>query len=161
MSATESTPAASLVKNLCVELQRFAPFAQMAAADVEAFVLLARLAYYAPGETIMKPADGPVSRLLYLRRGSVAGGPQGDESAGSRFVVEPGELFPAAAWLARRAVSAPYTAIDDCFCLEVPADAMHQLVQRNAMLADFLHGRVQHVLSLSRQAQKSAFASQA
>ena len=161
MSATELTPAASLVNNLCVELQRFAPFAQMAVADVEAFVLLARLGYYAPGETILKPADGPVSRLLYLRRGSVAGGPQDDESAGSRFVVEPGELFPAAAWLARRAVSAPYTAIEDCFCLEVPADAMHQLAQRSAVLADFLHGRVQHVLALSRQAQKSAFASQA
>ena len=110
---------------------------------------------------MLQPADGPVSRLLYLRRGSVAGGPQGDESAGSRFVLEPGELFPAAAWLARRAVSAPYTAIDDCFCLEVPAEAMHQLAQRSAVLADFLHGRVQHVLSLSRQAQKSAFASQA
>ncbi len=161
MSGIEPTPAASLVRNLCAELQRFAPFAQMAAADVEALVLLARQAYYAPGEALLQPADGPVSRLLYLRRGSVAGGAQGEDGAGSRFVLEPGELFPAAAWLARRAVSAPYTAIDDCFCLEVPAEAMHELAQRSAVLADFLHGRVQHVLALSRQAQKAAFASQA
>jgi CBS domain-containing protein len=161
MSAIEPTPAVSLAQNLCAELQRFAPFAQMAAADVEAFVLLARQTYYAPGEALLQPGDGPVSRLLYLRRGSVAGGPQGEDLAGSRFVLEPGELFPAAAWLARRAVSAPYTAIDDCFCLEVPAEAMHELAQRSAVLADFLHGRVQHVLALSRQAQKSAFASQA
>lgn len=161
MTATEPTPAASLVRHLCAELQHFAPFAQMPAAEVEAFVLLARQTYYAPGEALLQPADGPVSRLLYLRRGSVAGGAQGDAVAGSRFVLEPGELFPAAAWLARRAVSAPYTAIDDCFCLEVPAEALHELAQRSAVLADFLHGRVLHVLALSRQAQKSSFASQA
>jgi len=161
MSTPEIVPATSLVKNLCGELRRFTPFAQMAAADVEAFVMLARQTYYAPGETLLHPADGPVSRLLFLRRGNVAGGPQGDDAAGSRFVLEPGELLPAAAWLARRAVSAPYTAIDDCFCLEVPAEAMHELAARCAVLADFLHGRVQHVLALSRRAQKAAFAAQA
>jgi len=161
MSDSESIPAASLLSQLRGELQRCAPFAQMAAADVEAFVRLARQAYYAPGETLLQPADGPVSRLLFLRRGSVAGGPQGEAAAGSRFVLEAGELFPAAAWLARRPVSAPYIAIDDCFCLEVPAEAMHQLMQRCALLADFLHGRVQHVLALSRQAQQSVFAAQA
>jgi CBS domain-containing protein len=99
--------------------------------------------------------------LLFLRRGTVAGGPQGEDAASSRFVVEAGELFPVAAWLGRRAVSAPYTAVDDCLCLEVPAEAMRQLVQRSAVLADFLHSQVQHVLALSRQAQKVAFASQA
>jgi CBS domain-containing protein len=161
MPPSEHQPATSLVHNLCAELQRYAPFAQMAADDVQAFVGLARESYFAPGETVLQPQDGPVSRLLFLRRGSVAGGPQGEDAAGSRFVLEAGELFPVAAWLARRAVTAPYTAIDDCFCLEVPADAMHQLAQRSAVLADFLHSRVQHVLALSRQAQKAAFASQA
>jgi CBS domain-containing protein len=161
MPTSEHRPATSLVHNLCAELQRFAPFAQMAAEDVEAFVTLARETYFAPGETVLQPADGPVSHLLYLRRGNVAGGLQGQDMAGSGFVLEAGELFPAAAWLGRRAVSAPYTAVDDCFCLEVPAEAMHQLAQRSAVLADFLNRRVQHVLALSRQAQNAAFASQA
>lgn len=161
MPSNEHQPATSLVHNLCAELQSFAPFAQMSGEDVEAFVTLARETYFAPGETVLQPADGTVSRLLYLRRGSVAGGPQGEDMSGSRFVLETGELFPAAAWLERRAVSAPYIAIDDCFCLEVPAEAMRQLAQRSAVLADFLRGRVQHVLALSRQVQKTAFASQA
>ena len=133
----------------------------MAVADVEAFVLLARQTYYAPGETLLQPADGPVARLLFLRRGSVAGGPQSPDAAGSGFHLEAGDLFPVAAWLARRAVSAPYAAIDDCFCLELPAEAVHELAARSAVLADFLHGRVQHVLALSRQAMKAAFAAQA
>jgi CBS domain-containing protein len=161
MPHSDHQPATSLVLNLCAELRQFAPFARMSAEDVEAFVTLARETYFAPGETVLQPSDGPVSRLLYLRRGSIAGGPQGEDLAGSRFVLDAGELFPAAAWQERRAVSAPYVAIDDCFCLEVPAEAMRQLVQRSAVLADFLRGRVQHVLALSRQAQKAAFASQA
>jgi CBS domain-containing protein len=158
MNPSESapSPSASLVQNLCHELRRFAPFAQMGVADVEAFVRLARQTYYAPGETLLQPADGPVARLLFLRRGSVTGGPP---SAG--FHLETGDLFPAAAWLARRAVSAPYVAIDDCFCLEVPAEAMHELAARSALLADFLQRRVQHVLALSRQARQAAFATQA
>jgi CBS domain-containing protein len=161
MNPSESTPAASLAQNLRDELQRFAPFAQMAAADVEAFVCLARQTYYAPGETLLQPADGPVTRLLFLRRGSVAGGPQSPDAAGSGFHLEAGDLFPVAAWLARRAVSAPYSALDDCFCLEVPTEAMHELAARSAVLADYLNGRVQHVLALSRQAQKAAFAARA
>jgi CBS domain-containing protein len=161
MSDAEHSPAASLVKALRGELQRHAPFGQMAEADVDAFILQARQTYYAPGETVLQPADGAVARLLLLRRGSVAGGPQGEAEAGERFVVEPGEMFPVAAWLARRAVSAPYVAVDDCFCLEVPADAMHELARRIPALSQFLQGRGEHILALARQAQKSAFASQA
>ena len=74
MNPSPSIPSASLAQNLCDELRCFAPFAEMALADVEAFVLLARQSYYAPGETLLQPADGPVARLLFLRRGSVAGG---------------------------------------------------------------------------------------
>ena len=128
----------------------------MAQADVEAFVSLASECYYAPGETVLRPADGPVSRLLLLRRGQVAGGPPD-----GAFQLEPGDLFPVAAWLGRRAVSAPYTAVDDCFCLEVPADAMYRLAERCPVLNDFLHQRLRHVLALSRQAMRSAFAAQA
>ena len=82
MPSSQSTPAAGLIHNLRAELQRHAPFAQMAVADVEAFVALAREAYYAPGETVLQPADGPVPRLLFLRSGSVAGGPVGQDLAG-------------------------------------------------------------------------------
>ena len=156
-----STPSVGLVHNLCAELRRFAPFASMADDDVDAFVRLTRESYYAPGETLLQPADGPVSRLLFLRRGSVAGGPQSPEAAGSAFHLEAGDLFPVAAWLGRRAVSAPYVASDDCFCLEVPAEAMHALAGRVPLLFDFLHGRLRHVLALSQQAQQAAFAAQA
>jgi CBS domain-containing protein len=153
--------APNLKHSLRAELQRFAPFAQMADEDVDAFAAQARELRFAPGETVLQPQDGPVSRVIFLCRGSVAGGPQGEDAAGSRFVLEAGELFPVAAWLQRRAVSAPYTAIDDCRCLALSSEALQPLAQRSAVLADFLQGRMRHVLALSRQAQKTAFASQA
>jgi CBS domain-containing protein len=160
-SSAEHSPAAALVSNLRAELQRHSPFRQMSAGDVDAFVLAARQTYYAPGEVILSPGQGPVGRLLCLRRGNVSGGPESADAAGSGFLLEAGDLFPVAAWLGQRPVSAPYTAADDCFCFEVPAEAMRALAQRSGALADFLNGRVQRFLTLSKQALKSTFASQA
>jgi CBS domain-containing protein len=158
MSPSEHSPAASMVLNLRLELQRFSPFKQMSAEHVDAFVLAARQTYYAPDETILQPDDGPVDRVVYVRRGSVAGG---QESTGHSFVLEAGDLFPLAAWLGQRPVSAAYSSVDDCFCLEIPAEALRSLSQRCPVLADFVTGRVQRYLALSQQALKSAFASQA
>jgi CBS domain-containing protein len=161
VNASEHTPSSSLVSNLRAELQRHSPFRQMAAEHVDAFVAAARQTYYAPGETVLQPGDGPASRLLCIRRGSVRGGVQAADAPGSGFLLEAGDLFPVAAWLGQRPVSAPYRAVDDCFCLEVADDAMRALAQRSAVLADFLNGRVQQFLALSKQALKSTYASQA
>jgi CBS domain-containing protein len=161
VNASEHTPSSSLVANLRAELQRHSPFRQMAAEHVDAFVAAARQTYYAPGETLLQPGDGPAGKLLCIRRGSVRGGAQAADAPGSGFLLEEGDLFPVAAWLGQRPVSAPYRAQDDCFCLEVPADAMRALAQRSAVLADFLNGRVQQFLALSKQALKSTYASQA
>ncbi|HYN59314.1 MAG TPA: DUF294 nucleotidyltransferase-like domain-containing protein [Rubrivivax sp.] len=159
MNPNEHSPAASLAFNLRAELQRFSPFRQMSAQHVDAFVMAARQTYYAPDETILRPDDGPVERVCYVRRGSVAGGQ--DSIAGSAFQLEAGDLFPLAAWLAQRPVSAAYKSVDDCFCLEIPGEALRALSQRCTALADFVNGRVQRYLALSQQALKSVFASQA
>lgn len=161
MTSSPYSPAQQMVAGLRDELRRYAPFDRMDEAHVEAFVTGAAQTYYAPGEAILQPQDGPVSRLLFLRRGGVAGGPQGADALGRAFHLEAGDLFPVAAWLERRAVSAAYRAEDDCFCLEVPAEVMRDLAQQSQVLSDYLQGRAQHVLALSREATKTAVASQA
>jgi len=45
----------------------------MAAADVDAFIVQSRQAYYAPGEVLLSPDSGPVRELLLIRQGSVTG----------------------------------------------------------------------------------------
>jgi CBS domain-containing protein len=159
MNPNEHSPAGNLALNLRAELQRFSPFRQMSAEHVDAFVMAARQTYYAPDETILQPGDGPVQRVCYVRRGSVAGGQ--DSVAGSPFQLEAGDLFPLAAWLAQRPVSAPYKSVDDCFCLEISAEDLRALAQRCPSLAEFVNGRVQRFLALSQQALKAAYASQA
>ena len=153
------TPSPSLLANLRNELVRGPPFAQMGSEHVERFVQAATQAYFEPGETLLSPAGGAVTHLMWVRRGSVSGR-QGPAEGGGEFQVEAGELFPVGAALAARAVTSTYTAIDDTFCLQLPLDAMHALARDSAAFADFLNRRVQQFLALSRSALQVAYASQ-
>ena len=154
-----ATPSHSLAVHLRNELMQWAPFAQMAPEHVERFVQGAGQAYYEPGETLLSPAGGVITRLLLVRRGSVAGRSNADIAAAG-FHFDAGDLFPIAAALSARAVTSTYTAVGDTFCLELPLDAMHALARDSAAFADFLNHRVQQFLALSRSALQAAYASQ-
>ena len=154
-----------LLSLLAAELHAHAPFAQMSSADVADFLAHARQTYYAPGETVASPQDGPAPRLLFIRRGAVSarGGVAGlfeGEREGERH-LEAGDLFPAAAVAAARPVSASYEAVDDLFCLEIDADAARALATRSAPWAGFLARRVQRLLELSRAALQAEEAASA
>lgn len=152
-------PSGHLVLQLREALMRTPPFAQMTPAQVDAFVAAAEQAYYAPGELMLSPGDGPVQHLYCVRQGSVSGLRGIAETAGG-FHYEPGDLFPVGAVMGRRAVTATYTANEDTFCLRVPADAVHRLARESAPFADFLNRRVTQFLELSRRALQVAYASQ-
>jgi CBS domain-containing protein len=154
-----ATPSTSLVANLRDELMRFAPFAQMTAADVERFVAASTQAYFEPGEVMLSPASGPVGHLHFIRRGSVSGRRGLAESSGG-FEFEAGDLFPVGAALAARAVTSTYTANADTFCLLLPQAEMQSLARTSAPFADFLNRRVQQFLELSRKSLQVAYASQ-
>ncbi len=153
------TPSPSLIANLRAELMRFAPFAQMAAAHVDRFVAECTQCYFEPGEVVLEASHGPVTHLLFMRRGSVSGRRGADEDRAA-FEVEAGDLFPIGAVMAERAVSSTYTAKADTFCLALPAARVHSLAGESAPFADFLNRRVQQWLDLSRRALQVAYASQ-
>jgi CBS domain-containing protein len=154
-----ASPSPNLVANLRAELQRHAPFAQMPAAQVDRFVAASAQAYYEPGEAVLSPASGPVTHLLFVRRGRISGR-SGLADTGGGFEYEAGDLFPVGAAMAARAVTATYTANDDTFCLMLPLEAMQQIAQDCAPFADFLNRRVQQFLELSRRAVQVAYAQQ-
>lgn len=158
-SAPSSSPSTSLLGHLRAELQQHLPFSGMKPEHVAQFLGAATQRYFAPGERVLDPASGPVQSLLCVRRGSISGRRGVADPTGSIEYVA-GDLFPAGALLAQRAVTATYTANEDTFCLELPADAVQALVQASAAFADFLNGRVLHFLELSRRATQAAFASQ-
>ena len=152
------SPSPSLLANLVAELERYAPFSQMEHASVTDFVAHASQAYFAPGERVLGPEDGPVTHLYCIRRGSVSGRrPATDD--GDAIHYEAGDLFPLGALLSGRAVTATYTATEDCFCLMLPAAETKRLAAASAPFADFLNRRVLHYLELSRRLLQSANAS--
>ena len=153
------TPSPSLTTNLRSELLQWAPFAQMAPAHVDRFVHAATQAYYEPNEMVLSQANGAVTHLLLIRRGSVVGR-QGLADAAAGFQYDAGDLFPVGAAMGARAVTSTYTAQSDTFCLQLPLAAMHALAADSAPFADFLNRRVQQFLALSRNALQVAYASQ-
>ena len=152
------SPATSLLTQLAQELQAFAPFAQMALADVQVLMGACRQSYFAPGEAVMSPSDGPVTELMIVRRGAITGS-QGMAQLAGGFLYEAGDVFPVSAAMAARAVTANYQASEDCFVLSVPMVVVQQVAARSPVWADFLNGRVQQFLTLSRKALQDHYAS--
>jgi CBS domain-containing protein len=154
----DTTPAASLLEHLSAELMRHAPFAQMLPEHVRQFVAGAREAYYAPGEVVVEPSSGPATELGVVRQGRVISRRPGTADT---VLYEPGEMFPVAALLGARAVRSVYAAHADCFCLLLPADAVHALARASAPFADFLERRALHFFELAQQALRETYASEA
>ncbi len=160
MASPDHAPAATLVAQLRDQLRRHAPFAQMEPAHVERFVAASREAYYAPGEQLIGPDDGPPEALYCVRQGAVVGRRGMAEMAAGGFQYEVGDLFPVGALLGRRAVTATYTAVDDVFCLLLPQAEVKALAADSAPFADFLNRRTLKFLDLSRRALQVAYSAQ-
>lgn len=154
-------PSGSLLVNLGDELQRHAPFNEMDVVHVREFVAASRQAYFAPGETVVSPQDGPVRELFFIRRGAVTGKRGLSDVSGGAFQYEAGDLFPISAVLAQRAPTTSYSATEDTFVLAVPVEAMQALAERSPVFGDFLNRRILKFLELSRAALQVAYSSQA
>jgi CBS domain-containing protein len=152
MSLPGASPSRQMLAHRVAELMAHAPFAQMERAHVERFALAAAESYHAPGEVVMQPDEGPVQRLIFVRRGSVQGTRPnaGPSDAGVHY--EAGDLFPVSAVVAKRAVTARYEAVEDLFSLQVPASLAQELAALSPVWADFLGRRVMTFLELSRKA---------
>jgi len=128
---------------------------------VALFAAAAHEAYYAPGETVLQPADGPVRRLLFVRRGELRGQRGMADLAQGGFHYEAGDLFPVGALMGEREVTATYVAVDDLFCLEVDAAVVQRLAAQSPVFADFLNRRIQQFLDLARRALHGTQSAQA
>jgi CBS domain-containing protein len=154
-----SQPSGSLLANLCAELKRHAPFAQMQPGEVEFFVAAAEQVYFAPGETVLSPADGPATHLLCIRQGQVTGR-RGSDATATGFEYDAGDLFPVGAVMAARPVMATYRAQQDVFCLRLPVSDVQALAKRSPVFADFLQRRVLKYLEFSSQAMQASYSAQ-
>lgn len=160
-AAAAQMPSPSLLENFRQELARQPPFAQMDVAAVDFFLTHCEQRYYAPDEVLVQPADGVVDQIFFIRQGAVSAVKGMADPSGGAFQYEAGDLFPLSAAVARRAVTATYSAVADTFVLALPSAAMWQLAQRSPPFASFLNRRIAQFLELSRRALQAAYSSQA
>ncbi|MFJ4385201.1 putative nucleotidyltransferase substrate binding domain-containing protein [Pseudomonas sp. NPDC089408] len=120
-------------------LQRFPPFNQMEHSHLAFLVEQCQLRFYACGESIVKPADGPVEHFYIVKQGRVVGERQHLLKPGveTTFEITSGECFPLAALLGERATRTEHLAGEDTFCLQLNKAAFIRVFSMSEVFRDF------------------------
>ena len=120
-------------------LQRFPPFNQMEHSHLAYLVEQCQLRFYAGGESIIKPADGPVEHFYIVKQGRVVGERHHVTKPGTEttFEITSGECFPLAALLGERATRTEHLAGEDTFCLQLNKAAFIRLFSMSDVFRDF------------------------
>ncbi|HEX9301975.1 MAG TPA: DUF294 nucleotidyltransferase-like domain-containing protein [Casimicrobiaceae bacterium] len=151
MAYATTTPAPSVVAGLKQALKPHSPFAEIDERDLDRLVRASRLAYFAPGETILGPTADRPTQCYLIRQGAVRGErPDRAGSANALWELLAGEMFPLGALVARRGVTSVYRAIQDTFCLVLPVAVFDALIDTSPVFQDFCTRRLAHLLDLAR-----------
>lgn len=120
-------------------LRKYPPFNQMDSAELAYLVEHCQLRFYAAGESIIKPDDGPVRHFYIVKQGRVVGERPHSARRGTQttFEITRGECFPLAALLGERATRTEHRAGEDSFCLLLDKDAFVRLFAQCAPFRDF------------------------
>jgi len=140
-------------------LQRFPPFNQMEHSHLAYLVEQCQLRFHAAGETIIKPADGPVEHFYIVKQGRVVGERQQVTRPGveTTFEITSGECFPLAALLGERATRTEHVAGEDTFCLQLNKPAFIRLFSTSSVFRDFALRGVSSLLDqVNQQVQRRA-----
>ncbi|MDH1680594.1 DUF294 nucleotidyltransferase-like domain-containing protein [Pseudomonas chengduensis] len=120
-------------------LQKFPPFNQMDTAHLAYLVEHCQLRFYAEGDSIIKPSDGPVEHFYIVKQGRVHGERPHSARRGTEttFEITAGECFPLAALIGERATRTEHLAAEDTFCLLLSKLAFVKLFAVSNPLRDF------------------------
>lgn len=120
-------------------LQKFPPFNQMDTAHLAFLVEHCQLRFYAEGDSIIKPCDGPVEHFYIVKQGRVHGERPHSARRGTEttFEITAGECFPLAALIGERATRTEHLAAEDTFCLLLAKHAFVKLFAVSNPLRDF------------------------
>lgn len=120
-------------------LKQYPPFDVMDELDLGFLVSNCILKFYAQGESVIAPGDGPVEHLYIVKQGRVFGERRKGQDAGDEttFEMSAGECFPIAALLGERATRTVHVAEEDTFCFLLEKDAFVKLMSRCEHFRDF------------------------
>lgn len=140
-------------------LRRHAPFDQMAPAHLDYLAKRLKLGFYARGEAVTRPEDGPASRFFIIKQGRIRGelGKDEPDDEGAWELVT-GESFPIGALLSRRPVRTINRAVEDTFCFELERDDFDKLFNQSPVFHDFCTRRLANLLDNALRTVQAASA---
>ncbi len=120
-------------------LRQFPPFDAMDLAELGYLVEHCVLRFYAEGESVIRPDDGPVEHLYIVKQGRIYGERREGQDASDEttFELGTGECFPMAALLGERATRTLHVADEDTFCFLLTKEAFVKLMQRSEPFRDY------------------------
>lgn len=138
-------------------LQKYPPFNQMDIAHLSFLVENCQLRFYAEGEKIVSPEDGPVEFFYIVKQGSVHGERRKgqDASQETTFEISTGECFPIAALLGERATRTSHVAETDTFCLLLDKASFVKLFGKCEAFRDFSVRGISSLLEHANQQVQS------
>ena len=134
-------------------LRAYPPFDRMEYESLEFLGLHVKLAYYPKETNIASPETGPVRLYRILQRGKVSVRHSAQIQAAEHLTLTlgPGEAFSIGAVTAHRPSTSTYTALDDVFCYELPAEDFFVLMQKSPVFNLYCTQFLSSLLSQSRQ----------
>jgi CBS domain-containing protein len=111
------------------------------------------LGYYPKGTVILAPDQPPPKSFHIIQRGTVQLIPFNAAHSDDAHPVAmgPGECFSVSAMLENRPVIAPYTAVTDTFCYELPVELFPELLNRSPVFREFTTEFLTSMLRESRR----------
>ncbi|MCL5041249.1 MAG: DUF294 nucleotidyltransferase-like domain-containing protein [Gammaproteobacteria bacterium] len=140
-------------------LLNYPPFNQMEANHLAFMVEHCQLRFYAEGDCIIQPSDGPVDQFYIVKQGLISGQRllSGQTEPDTTFEISVGECFPLAALIGERATRTAHMAGEDTFCLCLPKEHFVRLFSLSPPFRDYALRGVSSLLDqVNQQAQLQA-----
>jgi len=135
----QDSPRPQNTRAIMAFLREHSPFSNMDDSHLAHFAEHASLRFYADGDVVLAPEDGPVTRFYVVKQGRIVGerlrGSNGETEI--TFEISIGECFPLAALIGERPTHTLHRASGDTFCLSIENDAFIVLLSESDPFRDF------------------------
>jgi len=149
--------------NTLAFLKNHAPFNKMKADALQIFADKAQIVFYPAGSEIVGPDSGNVRFFYLIESGKVQARQAGEVTVTEYSILSlgAGESFPIGAVTAARPSTNLYTAVDDVFCYQLPAEDFMALILSSPEFNLFCTQYIASLLNQSRQQLQLQFAQRA
>ena len=144
-------------------LSRHAPFNKMDPESLQWFAEKAQIVFYPAGNLIVGADSGAVRYFYLIESGKVQARQAGEVVVTEYSILShgPGESFPIGAVTAGRPSTNDYTALEDTFCYQLPAEDYLTLMAKSPEFNLFCTQYIASLLDQSRRQLQAQFAQKA